>query len=75
MIRPRTLTSSLVTWHTHVLVSGVNMDIVDIHQMLTRKSTMPSTCTGAESVDTTYVVNVLIEGFMFGIVSCVKNDP
>ena len=51
------------------------MDIVDIHQMLTRKSTMPSACTGAESVDTTCVVIVLIEGFIFGIVSCVKNYP
>ena len=36
---------------------------------------MPSVCTGAESVDTTCVVIVLIEGFMFGIVSRVKNDP
>ena len=33
------------------------------------------TRTDAESVDTTCVVNVLLEGFMFGIVSCVKNDP
>ena len=30
---------------------------------------------GSYCVDTTCVVNVLIEGFMFGIVSCVKNDP
>ena len=28
------------------------MDIVDIHQIQTRKSTMPSACTGAEGVDT-----------------------